>query len=129
VLNERCEAIKANGERCTASAVTDSSWCWNHDPQYAQARRRNAHRGGKLGGKGRPSPATAELARLQQWFEKLAEDVESDALDKGKAAVMVQALGGARACIQAAIKAREVEELAERMTEIEQRLDQRNRGA
>ena len=68
----KCSAIKANGQRCGGRAIDGSQWCWNHDPAYAEARQRNASKGGKRGGRGRPS---AELARLQERFEELAEKV------------------------------------------------------
>jgi hypothetical protein len=67
-----CAGIKADGGRCGAQAMRNSQWCINHDPDKAEARRRRASKGGKRGGRGRPS---VELARLQARFENLAENV------------------------------------------------------
>lgn len=65
-----CSGIRADGSRCRAQAITGSEWCFNHHPDYEEARRRRASKGGKRGGRGRPS---VELARLQVRFEELAE--------------------------------------------------------
>lgn len=61
---DRCRAIKANGERCGGRAIPGSEWCWNHDPTHAEARRRNASKGGKRGGRGRPPEETKAVKKL-----------------------------------------------------------------
>jgi hypothetical protein len=121
----RCGAIKPNGERCRGRAIEGSEWCWNHDPSYAEERRRNASKGGRRAGRGRPSPATAELARLQKRFEDLVDEVLSGAVDRGDAAVVAQLLNGARACVVGLLKAREQEELEQRLEEVEAALEAR----
>jgi len=118
----KCSAIKANGQRCGGRAIDGSQWCWNHNPAYAEARRRNATKGGKQGGRGRPS---AELARLQERFEELAEKVLSGEVERGVGAVAGQLLNGARACVRDGLAAREQEELVARLEEVEQILEQR----
>ena len=118
----RCATIKPNGERCKAEAIADAEWCWSHHPNYEQARQRRAFKGGKRGGRGRPSAATVELARLQHRFEDLAERVLEGGVERGDAAVVAQLLNGARACVIGLLKAREQEDLLERLEEVEQRL-------
>jgi hypothetical protein len=115
----RCSAIKPNGERCGGKAIEGSEWCWNHDPSYAEERRRNASKGGRRAGRGRPSPATAELVRLQKRFEDLADEVLSGAVARSDAAVVAQLLNGARACVRDSLSAREQEELEQRLEELE----------
>jgi hypothetical protein len=83
----RCAAIKPNGERCKVEAIPDAEWCWSHHPDHEQARRRRASKGGKQGGRGRPSPATAELVRLQGRFEDLTSEVLSGEVERGNGAV------------------------------------------
>ena len=121
----RCCAIKPNGERCGGRALEGSEWCWNHDPAYAEERRRNASKGGKRAGRGRPSPATAELTRLQGRFEDLVDKVLSGEVERGDGAVAAQLLNGARACVVGLLKAREQEELEGRLEEVEEILKQR----
>jgi hypothetical protein len=115
-----CAGIKADGGRCGAQAMRNSQWCINHDPDKAEARRRRASKGGKRGGRGRPS---VELARLQARFEDLAEKVLSGEVERGVGAVAGQLLNGARACVRDALAAREQEELVARLEALEEALE------
>jgi hypothetical protein len=117
-----CAGIKADGGRCGAQAMRGSTWCIGHDPDQAEARRRRASKGGRRGGRGRPS---AELARLQQRFEELADWVLAGEVEKGVGAVVGQLLGGARACVRDDLAAREQEELISRLEEVEEALQRR----
>jgi hypothetical protein len=118
----RCSGIKADGGRCGAQAIRGDEHCVNHHPDYEDARRRRNSKGGKRGGRGRP---TAELKRLQACFEELAEKVRQGEIARADAAVMGQLLNGARACIRDALAAREQEELVERLEGLEAALAQR----
>ena len=124
----RCIGTRADNERCQAQAIADSQWCFNHHPDYEAARRRRASKGGKSGGRGRPSPATAELSRLQGRLEELAEEL----LEKpGKAdtyAVMGRLLNYARMCIATALQARQVEDLEQRLEALEEALESKRGG-
>src|SRR5215213_3796072 len=120
-----CAGIKADGSRCGAQAIRDSQWCFNHHPEYDAARRRRATKGGKRGGRGRPS---VELARLQARFEELAEKVLSGDVERGVGAVVGQLLNGARACVRDGLAAREQEELVGRLEEVEEALQRRKDG-
>jgi hypothetical protein len=44
-----CAGKKRDGQPCTASAMVGSRYCWHHDPDYAEERRRNASRAATLG--------------------------------------------------------------------------------
>jgi hypothetical protein len=122
-----CSGIRADGGRCQAQAMRNSEWCINHHPDHEQARRR-ASKGGKRGGRGRPS---IELARLQGRFEELADKVLSGEVERGVGAVVGQLLNGARACVRDGLAAREQEELVGRLEELERLLEARvsRRGA
>src|SRR5918995_3183297 len=122
-----CSGIIADGGRCKAQAMRNSAFCIGHDPDQAEARRRRASKGGKRGGRGRPS---AELARLQRRFEELADAVLSGEIERGVGAVAGQLLNGARACVRDALAAREAEELEARLASLEEQLErQQKRGA
>ena len=112
----RCTAITRGGGRCKGVAIDGSGLCYAHHPDHEQDRRRAAHKGGKRGGRGRP---TSELARLGARFEELADKVLSGEVDRAAGAVAGQLLNGARACVRDALTAREQEELIERMEELE----------
>ena len=115
-----CSGITRDGERCRGIAIEGSEYCYAHDPDRAEERRRNAHKGGKRGGRGRPS---VELARLQARFEDLAEQVLAGDIERGVGAVAGQLLNGARACVRDALTAREQEELVGRLEALEEALE------
>jgi hypothetical protein len=122
----KCTAIKQGGERCKGIAIDDSGYCYAHHPDHAEDRARAARKGGKRGGRGRP---VSELARLQGWFEDLAEKVLSGDVERAEAAVACQLLNGARACVRDSLTAREQEELVERLEALESALEQRKGGS
>src|SRR5215207_7461440 len=120
-----CAGIKADGGRCGAQAMRNSQWCINHDPDKAEARRRRASKGGKRGGRGRPS---VELARLQARFEDLAEKVLSGEVERSVGAVAGQLLNSARACVRDGLAARDQAELVARLEALEDALERNNGG-
>jgi hypothetical protein len=113
----KCTGITRDGERCRGIAIDGLGYCYAHDPDRAEERRRNAHKGGKRGGRGRPS---VELARLQARFEELAEKVLSGEVERGIGAVVGQLLNGARACVRDGLAVREQEELVARLEALEE---------
>lgn len=56
-----CSGITGAGGRCKAIAITGSDYCYAHHPDRADARRRSASKGGKRGGRGRPSVEVSAL--------------------------------------------------------------------
>jgi len=92
-------------------------------PDYSQERQRHASKGGKRGGRGRPS---SELARLQERFEELAEQVLSGEVERGVGAVAAQLLNGARACTATRLKAIEQEDILARVEELESIVEHQN---
>jgi hypothetical protein len=114
-----CSGERADGRPCKAQAIADGQWCFNHHPEYELARRRRASKGGKRGGRGRTHPGTADLARLQRHFESLADNVLAGEVDRAEAAVAIQAWNGARACIAASAKLRELEDIEARLDALE----------
>ena len=121
----KCSGITRTGTACKGIPIDGSQWCYVHHPDHAEERRRHGARGGKRGGRGRPS---GELVRLQKRFEELADMVLSGEVDRAAGAVAGQLLNGARACVRDGLTAREQEELVERMEELEATLEGRKAG-
>ena len=121
----RCVHRHADNSQCKRIVETGKPYCYSHDPSRQEERKRNARKGGRRAGRGRPSPATAELVRLQSHFEGLADKVLTGEVDRGDAAVVAQLLNGARSCVIGLLKAKEVEELEARLEEVEALLAQR----
>jgi hypothetical protein len=117
-----CSGIRADGVRCKAQAIAESQWCFNHHPDYEAARRRRASKGGKRGGRGRP---VAELAALRVENADIRERLLEGKLRPGVAAVAVQSINTDIRAVSAALKAREAEELEQRLEELERVLEQR----
>jgi radical SAM superfamily enzyme YgiQ (UPF0313 family) len=121
----RCSGIRADGGRCGAQAIRSSEYCVNHHPDYEDTRRRRNSKGGRSGGRGRP---TSELARLASRFEELADKVLSGEVERGLGAVAGQLLNGARACVRDGLAAREQEELVARLEALEGALERSKQG-
>jgi hypothetical protein len=118
----KCSGITQAGTACKGTPIEGSQWCYVHHPDHAEERRRHGSKGGKRGGRGRPS---AELARLQRRFEELAEAVLSGEVERGVGAVAGQLLNGARACVRDGQAAREQEELVARLESLEEALERK----
>ena len=121
----RCAAIKANSERCKGRAIEGSEWCWNHDPDHADERRRHGSKRGKRGGRGRPQ---TELANIKERLSELAEDVLEGRQDKGVAAVASQVLNVYLRAVSVELRAREQLELIERLEVLEEQLEHEKNG-
>lgn len=121
----RCSGINAAGDRCGSIAITGSSYCYGHHPDRAADRRRAATKGGQRGGRGRPSTL---LVDIQTRLDELVEQVLAGELDASKASVCGQLINYKTAAIRTA-KAKEQEELVERMEQIEAHLEQKRRSA
>ena len=117
----KCAGITKEGTACKGIPIEDSGYCYVHHPDHAEERRRHGSRGGKRGGRGRP---TAELKRLQDRFEELAEQVLRGEIGRADGAVAGQLLNGARACIRDLLAAREQEEMVERLEALEEQIAQ-----
>ncbi len=115
----KCSGITQAGTACKGVPIDGSQWCYAHHPDHADERRRHGSKGGKRGGRERPS---VEITRLQARFEELADKVLAGDVERGVGAVAGQLLNGARACVRDALAAREQEELVARLEALEKAL-------
>src|SRR5918994_6454606 len=125
-----CSGIKADGGRCKAQAIRGSAYCVGHDPEQAEARRQRASKGGRRGGRGRP---VAELASLRDENARVRHRLLEGELLPNVAAVAIQSLNCDIRAVATTLKAKEQEELIERLESLEQALEHqkqtRRRGA
>jgi general stress protein YciG len=112
-LMSRCQGIKRDGGRCTASVPPGVQWCFNHDPERAADRKRNASRAGKSSG-GR------EIRDLKRRISDLVDAVLEGSQDRGRAAVAIQGLNALRGVLELERKIRELDELEARIEALEQ---------
>jgi hypothetical protein len=115
----KCIAITRGGGRCKGIAIGSSGYCYAHHPDHADDRKRAAHKGGKRGGRGRPQ---AELGDIKRRLSALADDVLEGRQDKGVAAVASQVLNVYLRAVSVELKAREQQELIERLEALEEDL-------
>jgi hypothetical protein len=118
----KCSAIKPNGTRCKGIAIDGSDYCYAHHPEHAETRRRNASKGGRRGGRGRP---VSELAALRDENAEIRRMLLEGEVKPGVASVVIQSLNLAVRAVDITMKAKEQEELIERLEELEAALEHR----
>jgi hypothetical protein len=124
-----CAAIKPDGLRCKARAMQGSQWCFNHHPDHSGARRRNASKGGKRGGRGRPARSgTVGLQTVKDLLKSLTEDVLSGDVERATAIAANQLLNTSLRSLELERRWRETEELEERLEALEGVLRGRSRA-
>ena len=123
-----CAAIKADGTKCEARAMRGSQWCFNHNPDRSEERRRNASKGGRAGGRGRPG-AGEEVLWLRRTLKDVVEGVLAGNMDRSRAAVAVQALNALRGLLETEHRIKETQEFVECIAMLEDRLAEQQPGA
>jgi hypothetical protein len=108
----QCAGTKRDGSMCTASVDPPQSYCWWHDPAYADKRQRAASRGGK-------GKASKEIRDLKKQLEDLADDVLEGRVDRGAAVVVNQIINTRTRLIEIERKVKETEELEARIEALE----------
>jgi hypothetical protein len=117
-LAVRCAGIKRDGGRCTTIVKPPQTHCYQHDPERAGERKRNASRAAK-------SKPSRELAGIKQRLSDLADDVLAGEVDRAVAAVASQVLNVYLRAVSVELKIREQQEITERLEELETLLEQR----
>jgi hypothetical protein len=92
--------------------------CYQHDPERAEERKRNASRGGK-------SKGNSEISDLKAQLRKLAANVLSGEVERGDAIAVNQILNTRARLIELERKIREQEELEARLEALEYVLNAR----
>ena len=118
----KCSGITQAGTACQGIPIEGSQWCYVHHPDHAEERRRHGSKGGRRGGRGRP---IAELGALRDENADIRRRLLEGELLPNVAAVAVQSINTDIRAVGAAMKAREQEELVERLEGIEEALEQR----
>ncbi len=125
MANRSCSAIRADGGRCRAIAITGSDYCHAHHPDRGAQRSQAARKGGRRGGRGRPNVL---IAQLREDLLEIVEQVRDDSVAVEKAAVMGRLLRYAIQSVGDEIAAREHVELTQRVEELEQLLARKERS-
>lgn len=121
----KCSGITQAGTACKGIPIDDSEYCYAHHPDRVSERRRHGSKGGKRGGRGRP---IAELASLRDENADIRRRLLEGELPPNVAAVAVQSINTDIRAVGAILKAREQEELRERLEALEEALGRKNEG-
>jgi hypothetical protein len=121
-LLAKCSGITQAGTACKGIPIDGSDYCYAHHPDHIEERRRHGSKGGKRGGRGRP---VAELGALREENADIRRRLLEGELPPNVAAVAVQSINTDIRAVGATLKAREQEEIAARLEELETLLEQR----
>ena len=116
----RCQRIKADGERCKGTAMPGANWCFNHSPDHAEERRANARKGGKTGGRGRPS---VQMGDLRQEIRAVVMGVLSGRVERGIGATVFMGYNTLLRAIEVERRVHEQDVVEARLDELEARLE------
>ncbi len=117
----RCAGIKRDGGRCTAIVEPPQTHCYQHDPDRADERRRNASRAARS----RPS---REIVGVKAQLQELTRDVLAGDLETGRAAVANQLINTRLRAIEQERKNKESDDLEARIEALE-RTHEREKGS
>lgn len=120
----QCTGIMRGGGRCKGIAIEGSGLCYLHNPEYAEARRRSARRGGKTGGRGRPKQ---HVALVHKTADTMIGKLLRGEIEPSVAAVVIQAGHLKLRAVLADLKVEEHEEVLKRVEELEALLAERQR--
>ena len=113
----RCAAITKAGERCKGEA-THGSYCWNHAPEMAEARKQRARRAGKAGGNGRPG-GLSEVAEGKRYIRGLVARLMNGSVARETATACFMGLNVLARYIELERRLIEQQEVLERIEALE----------
>ncbi len=113
----RCSAITKGGTRCRLDA-THGSYCYQHAPETVEERRRNASRGGKTGGNGRPG--SGEVADIKKEIRGVIGGVLSGRVERSTGATMFMGFNVLLRAVEIARKIKEQDEVLARLEALEE---------
>jgi hypothetical protein len=108
----RCAGTTRDGKQCTVIVRPPQTYCYQHDPDRSEERRRNASRAGKsIGGR--------EIRDLKKRISEVIDAVLEGSQDRGRAAVAIQGFNALRGILELERKIRELDELEARIEALE----------
>jgi hypothetical protein len=100
-------------------------FCFTHNPATQTKRMRSSRKGGFAGGRGRPQN---ELYEIKQRLKELSDMVMAGTCDRSDAYTAGQLLNFVIRAISVQLRAKEVEDIEERLDLLEEELDSRSSG-
>ena len=120
----RCATIKRDGTRCKAQAVEGYDQCFMHAPELAEKRKKATSKGGRTGGRSRPKD---RMGTIHWTADDMIHQLIKNQIEPARAAVIAQLLNVKIRAISTDLQIDERLELEQRMTELEEMLDAREK--
>jgi hypothetical protein len=98
--------------------ATHGSYCYQHAPETLEERRRNASRGGKTGGNGRPG--SGEVAEIKKEIRGVIGGVLSGRVERSTGATMFMGFNVLLRAVEIARKIKEQDEVLARLEALEE---------
>jgi hypothetical protein len=117
----RCGGIRPDGSQCERVIDSESTYCYSHDPERREQRKRAAAKAGS-------TPWKTELREAKRMLKGLAQDVLDGKVKRADGSVVAQVYGVLARFIELERKAREAEEFEARLAELEKLAEQRKYG-
>jgi hypothetical protein len=118
----RCRGNKDDGSPCERIVGASQGYCYSHDPDRAEERRRNASKAGRA----RHDPEIREIKRL---LKDLYAGVLEGRVERAAAAVANQIANTRLRALEVERRIREADELEGRLDEIEAVVEEAERRA
>ena len=117
----RCVGYKRDGMPCERIVGASKQYCYAHDPARAEARKRNASKGGK-------SKPNREIAGIKNQLATMVNEVLTGAVATAPYAVAGQLINARLRAVEVERKIREQDELEARLEALEQATGNREKG-
>ena len=124
-MRRLCKFVKSGGEPCLAPVMTDSDYCYWHNPETASKRALAQKRGGQNRRAGKQSSHGRYSIKTTDEVLRALEDALNDACGLENSHARARTIGY---LCQIALKALEVSELENRIAVLEQTVFQKKGG-
>ena len=121
----RCAGKKGDGTPCERIVGSSQEYCYAHDPDYAEERKRAASKAAKSPAKGR---STSEIREIKGRLKGLYAAVLEGRAERAAAAVANQIANTQLRAIELERRVRDQEELEGRLDEVEDLLERAERS-
>jgi len=105
----------ADNAQCKRIVETGETYCYSHDPARQEERKRNARKGGKRGGRGRPS---AEVNAAKAEIRRIIDTLEEGTIETKVGATMFQGWNLMLRALETERNIIETQQLAEMVEEL-----------
>ncbi len=121
----RCAGKKGDGTPCERIVGSSQEYCYAHDPDYAEERKRAASKAARSPAKGR---STSEIREIKGRLKDLYSAVLEGHAERAAAAVANQIANTQLRAIELERRVRDQEELEGRLDEVEDLLERAERS-